>query len=80
MITCMPTTTTTPQESIDLQQQQLQDQIYPNFTMPMKTPLIKNCRRKNQSTRVIYEVLQEELTNDKWAWCKYGQKSIKDFY
>ncbi|KAG5617116.1 hypothetical protein H5410_016940 [Solanum commersonii] len=32
---------------------------------------------KNQSTRVIYEVLQEEFTNDKWAWRKCGQKSIK---
>ncbi|KAH0672487.1 hypothetical protein KY290_024719 [Solanum tuberosum] len=43
----------------------------------MKTRLIKTCKRKNQSTRVIYEVLQEELTDDKWAWRKYGQKSIK---
>ncbi|XP_015158589.1 probable WRKY transcription factor 27 [Solanum tuberosum] len=34
---------------------------------------------KNQSTRVIYEVLQEEFTNDKWAWRKCGQKSIKGY-
>ncbi|KAG5617112.1 hypothetical protein H5410_016936 [Solanum commersonii] len=78
MITCVPTTTTTPQESIDLQQQlMIHDQVYPNFTMPMPTPLIKTFKRKNQSTRVVYEVLQEELTDDKWAWRKYGQKSIK---
>uniref|UniRef100_M1DN19 WRKY transcription factor 27 n=1 Tax=Solanum tuberosum TaxID=4113 RepID=M1DN19_SOLTU len=78
MLTCVPTTTTTPQESIDLQQQLvIQDQVYPNFTMPMPTPLIKTFKRKNQSTRVVYEVLQEELTDDKWAWRKYGQKSIK---
>ncbi|XP_049381414.1 probable WRKY transcription factor 27 [Solanum stenotomum] len=78
MITCVPTTTTTPQESIDLQQQLvIQDQVYPNFTMHMPTPLIKTFKRKNQSTRVVYEVLQEELTDDKWAWHKYGQKSIK---
>ncbi|KAK4734614.1 hypothetical protein R3W88_008875 [Solanum pinnatisectum] len=78
MITCVPTTTTTPQQSIDLQQQLvMQDQVYPSFTMPMQTPLIKTFKRKNQSTRVFYEVLQEELTNDKWAWRKYGQKSIK---
>ncbi|KAG5617120.1 hypothetical protein H5410_016944 [Solanum commersonii] len=77
MITCVPTTTT-PQQSIDLQQQLvIHDQVYPNFTMPMQTPLIKTFKRKNQSTRVFYEVLQEELTNDKWAWRKYGQKSIK---
>ncbi|XP_049368253.1 probable WRKY transcription factor 29 [Solanum verrucosum] len=36
-----------------------------------------NQEIKNQSTRVFYEVLQEELTDDKWAWRKYGQKSIK---
>ncbi|KAH0730417.1 hypothetical protein KY289_001605 [Solanum tuberosum] len=54
----------------------MQDQVYPNFTMSIKTPLIKTCKRKNQSTRVIYEVLQEEL-DDKWTWYKYGQKSIK---
>ncbi|KAG5605352.1 hypothetical protein H5410_026844 [Solanum commersonii] len=71
-ITCMPTTTTTPQELIDLQQQfeNLDDQI---ITMDQNN----NQKIKNQSTRVIYEVLQEELTNDKWAWRKYGQKSIK---
>ncbi|XP_049368256.1 probable WRKY transcription factor 27 [Solanum verrucosum] len=76
MIMCAPTTTTTPKESIDLQLV-IQDQIYPNFTMPMPTPLIKTFKRQNQSTRVVYEVLQEELTDDKWAWRKYGQKSIK---
>ncbi|XP_049386503.1 WRKY transcription factor 22-like [Solanum stenotomum] len=36
-----------------------------------------NQEIKNQSTKVFYEVLQEELTDDKWAWRKYGQKSIK---
>ncbi|KAK4734617.1 hypothetical protein R3W88_008878 [Solanum pinnatisectum] len=72
MITCVLTTTTTPQQLIDLQQQLvIQDQVYPSFTMPMQTPLIKIFKR------VFYEVLQEELTDDKWAWSKYGQKSIK---
>ncbi|KAH0693351.1 hypothetical protein KY285_020448 [Solanum tuberosum] len=28
--------------------------------------------------RITYELLQEELTNDLWTWCKYGQKHIKD--
>uniref|UniRef100_M1DIH8 WRKY transcription factor 27 n=2 Tax=Solanum tuberosum TaxID=4113 RepID=M1DIH8_SOLTU len=75
---CVATTTTTSQKSIDLRQQfVMQDQVYPNFTMPMKIPLIETCKRKNQSTRVIYEVLQEEFINDKWAWRKCGQKSIK---
>ncbi|XP_049368254.1 probable WRKY transcription factor 27 [Solanum verrucosum] len=78
MTTCVATTSTTSQKSFDLQQQfVMQDQVYPNLSMPRKTPLIETCKRKNQSTRVIYEVLQEEFTNDKWAWRKCGQKSIK---
>jgi len=43
---CVATTTTTSQKSIDLQQQfVMQDQVYPNFTMPMKIPLIETCKR-----------------------------------
>ncbi|XP_055826241.1 probable WRKY transcription factor 3 [Solanum dulcamara] len=79
-ITCVPTTTTTSQELTDLQQQLvMQDKGYPNFTLPMETPLIESCKRKNQPIRVIYEVLQEELTDDKWKWRKYGEKPIKGF-
>ncbi|XP_049348237.1 probable WRKY transcription factor 27 [Solanum verrucosum] len=33
--------------------------------------------RKNQSKMIIYEFLQEELTNDIWRWNKSGQKCIK---
>ncbi|KAK4734613.1 hypothetical protein R3W88_008874 [Solanum pinnatisectum] len=71
-ITCVPTTTTTPQEVIDRQEQleNFDDQV---IIMDQNN----NQEIKNQSTRVIYEVLQEEFTNDKWAWRKCGQKSIK---
>ncbi|CAI9094168.1 OLC1v1029860C1 [Oldenlandia corymbosa var. corymbosa] len=34
-------------------------------------------RRKNQHKRVVMQVTAEELTSDKWAWRKYGQKPIK---
>ncbi|XP_015068568.1 probable WRKY transcription factor 27 [Solanum pennellii] len=37
----------------------------------------QNQEIRDQSPRVFNEVLQEELTDDKWAWQKYGQKSIK---
>ncbi|KAK4734612.1 hypothetical protein R3W88_008873 [Solanum pinnatisectum] len=95
-ITCVPTTTTTPQESIYLQQQleksddqiiimnqngnpeMYLDPIQPTqFSQQIFLPPLPTMITKNQSTRVFYEVLQEELTNDKWAWHKYGQKSIK---
>ncbi|KAG5611125.1 hypothetical protein H5410_022406, partial [Solanum commersonii] len=78
-VVCLPPTTTTPKEWIDLRQQlDMGDNIYPNFSFPMKTPLIQTRTRKNQSIKITYELLQEELTNDIWTWRKYGQKHIKD--
>ncbi|TMW93520.1 hypothetical protein EJD97_011551 [Solanum chilense] len=79
IVACVPPTTTTPKECIDLQQQlDIGANIYPNLTNAMKTPLIQTTTRKNQSIRITYELLQEELTNDIWTWRKYGQKHIKD--
>ncbi|KAH0682945.1 hypothetical protein KY290_021533 [Solanum tuberosum] len=78
-VVCVPPTTTTPKEWIDLRQQlDIGANIYPNFNFSMKTPLIQTRTRKNQSIRITYELLQEELTNDIWTWRKYGQKHIKD--
>ncbi|TMW96132.1 hypothetical protein EJD97_007896 [Solanum chilense] len=70
-------TTTTPQESVNQQQLVVHDQVYPNITMPEQNSMIRAFKRRDQSPRVFNEVLQEELTDDKWAWQKYGQKSIK---
>ncbi|KAH0682952.1 hypothetical protein KY290_021541 [Solanum tuberosum] len=78
-VACVPPTTTTPKEWIDLQQQlDIGANNYPNFTFSMETPLIQTRTRKNQSIRITYELFQEELTNDIWTWSKYGQKYIKD--
>ncbi|KAH0679445.1 hypothetical protein KY284_020530 [Solanum tuberosum] len=78
-VVCVPPTTTTPKEWIDLHQQlDIRANNYPNFTFSMETPLIQTRTRKNQSIRITYELFQEELTNDIWTWSKYGQKYIKD--
>ncbi|KAK4716625.1 hypothetical protein R3W88_014963 [Solanum pinnatisectum] len=77
MVASVPPTTTTPQEWINLQQLDVGDNIYPNFTYSLKTPLTQTRTRKNQSIRLTYELLQEELKNDIWTWRKYGQKHIK---
>ncbi|KAL3498906.1 hypothetical protein ACH5RR_041638 [Cinchona calisaya] len=37
----------------------------------------KYKRRKNQHKRVVLQVTAEDLSNDMWAWRKYGQKPIK---
>ncbi|KAI5655417.1 hypothetical protein M9H77_32604 [Catharanthus roseus] len=37
----------------------------------------KYKRRKNQQKRVVIQVTAEDLSSDKWAWRKYGQKPIK---
>ncbi|EPS71531.1 hypothetical protein M569_03225, partial [Genlisea aurea] len=34
-------------------------------------------RRKNEETRMVHEMTQEEVCGDSWAWRKYGQKPIK---
>ncbi|KAJ4839151.1 hypothetical protein Tsubulata_008317 [Turnera subulata] len=33
--------------------------------------------RKNQHKKVVQEVTEDDLSSDKWAWRKYGQKPIK---
>lgn len=45
-VTCVPTTTTTSPEWIDIQQQQhmMHDNVDPDLTLPMKTPLIKTYK------------------------------------
>ncbi|XP_015075948.1 WRKY transcription factor 1-like [Solanum pennellii] len=76
-VACVPPTTT-QLEWIDLQQQlDIGAKIHPNFASSMKSPLTQSTTRKNQSIRLTYELSQDELTNDKWAWHKYGQKYIK---
>ncbi|KAL6556408.1 WRKY transcription factor [Orobanche gracilis] len=37
----------------------------------------KYRKRKNQPKRVVIQVSAEDLSSDKWAWRKYGQKPIK---
>ncbi|XP_073301883.1 WRKY transcription factor 22-like isoform X1 [Primulina huaijiensis] len=41
----------------------------------VSTPKYK--RRKNQHKRVVIQVSADDITSDKWAWRKYGQKPIK---
>nr|GEW12373.1 reverse transcriptase domain-containing protein [Tanacetum cinerariifolium] len=38
--------------------------------------LKKNHNRKNQE-KTVFQLTQEDLSNDLWAWRKYGQKPIK---
>nr|XP_025886744.1 disease resistance protein RRS1-like [Solanum lycopersicum] len=52
--------------------------VPPTTTQPERIDLQQQLDiGKNQSIRLTYELSQEELTNDKWAWSKYGQKYIK---
>ncbi|KAK6936771.1 WRKY domain [Dillenia turbinata] len=44
-------------------------------TAQSQTPRSK--KRKNQQKRVVCHLTAENLTNDMWAWRKYGQKPIK---
>ncbi|XP_049366661.1 probable WRKY transcription factor 27 [Solanum verrucosum] len=76
-VACVAPTTTTPHEWINLQQLDIGANIYPNFNFSMMTPLTQTRTRNNQSIRLTYELLQEELKNDIWTWRKYGQKHIK---
>ncbi|WOG92832.1 hypothetical protein DCAR_0312109 [Daucus carota subsp. sativus] len=50
------------------------------FTLPISNPsssTIRSRRRKNQHLKMVYQMTQEELSGDTWAWRKYGQKPIK---
>ncbi|TMX03205.1 hypothetical protein EJD97_017593 [Solanum chilense] len=40
-------------------------------------PIARHERSYDQTIRLTYELSQEEITNDKWAWRKYGQKYMK---
>lgn len=33
--------------------------------------------RKNEQKRVVLQLKADDLSSDKWAWRKYGQKPIK---
>lgn len=37
----------------------------------------KYKKRKNEQKRVVLQLTAEDLSSDKWAWRKYGQKPIK---
>ncbi|XP_060173044.1 probable WRKY transcription factor 27 [Lycium barbarum] len=70
--------TVTTQQLINRQQQLVERALlHPTLTMPSRTSLIQTRRRKNQLIKIIYELRQEELLDDTWAWRKYGQKPIK---
>ncbi|CAN4085827.1 unnamed protein product [Withania somnifera] len=59
----------------DLQQQLMMcANIHPTFT---RSPLVQISERKNQPIRIVYELMEEELTDDTWTWRKYGRKRIK---
>ncbi|KAF6162165.1 hypothetical protein GIB67_008294 [Kingdonia uniflora] len=60
------------------QQQPKQQQVYRAHVtaVPSQTTL-RSKRRKNQQKKVVFKVPAEELSTDKWAWRKYGQKPIK---
>ncbi|KAL7613238.1 hypothetical protein Lser_V15G09336 [Lactuca serriola] len=48
-----------------------------SFSMhTMSSQSTRTRKRKNQEKRV-FQLTQEELSNDAWAWRKYGQKPIK---
>ncbi|XP_010321551.2 probable WRKY transcription factor 27 [Solanum lycopersicum] len=77
IVECVPPTTTQA-EWIDKQKQlDIGANSHPNFSFSMNTTLTQSQTRKNHSIMLTYESSQQELTNDKWAWRKYGQKYIK---
>ncbi|KAJ8526964.1 hypothetical protein K7X08_029441 [Anisodus acutangulus] len=42
-----------------------------------RTYVPKYKKRKNEQKRVVLELTADDLSSDKWAWRKYGQKPIK---
>ncbi|KAJ0753159.1 putative transcription factor WRKY family [Helianthus annuus] len=48
-----------------------------NFISFSMTPVDSARKRKSKNNKRIVEMREEELSNDGWAWRKYGQKPIK---
>lgn len=44
---------------------------------PTSTYVPKYKKRKNEQKRVVLQLKADDLSSDKWAWRKYGQKPIK---
>ncbi|KAJ4823714.1 hypothetical protein Tsubulata_032132 [Turnera subulata] len=44
---------------------------------PMQSPSPRSRKKKSNQKRLIMHITAENLSNDVWAWRKYGQKPIK---
>ncbi|KAI3720727.1 hypothetical protein L2E82_31720 [Cichorium intybus] len=78
-----PAATVTTSNAIDLDGEGFIHEQLPmltdshSFSMhTMNSQSTRTRKRKNQEKRV-FQLAQEELNNDVWAWRKYGQKPIK---
>lgn len=71
-----PPTTTSVLHPQSLQQG---EQFYPStISFPLVNPQpLRPRRRKNQESKVVRQMTQDQLSSDSWAWRKYGQKPIK---
>ncbi|CAN4127297.1 unnamed protein product [Withania somnifera] len=56
------------------EEQQHEQQVVSAAT---STYVPKYRKRKNEQKRVVLQLTAEDLSSDKWAWRKYGQKPIK---
>ncbi|KAK3020209.1 hypothetical protein RJ639_046841 [Escallonia herrerae] len=67
-----------PKEVKEPEQKVCEDGSAGGSTATTSTPYsAKYKRRKNQHKRVVLQVSAEDVSSDKWAWRKYGQKPIK---
>ncbi|KAG9135145.1 hypothetical protein Leryth_025602 [Lithospermum erythrorhizon] len=74
-----PTIVFQHQPSQNLQQIVPREQFYPStISFPVVNPQpVRPRRRKNQQSKVVRQMTQDQLSTDSWAWRKYGQKPIK---
>nr|GMC78779.1 probable WRKY transcription factor 29 [Ipomoea batatas] len=79
-VVCASSPVCFPKEVNEQQAVELQDdyQMQPPVAPPATAVYVpKYKRRKSEHKRVVLQVPLEELSDDKWAWRKYGQKPIK---
>ncbi|KAK4728804.1 hypothetical protein R3W88_021792 [Solanum pinnatisectum] len=62
-----------PKEIIKEEKREEEQQV----VAPTSTYVPKYKKRKNEQKRVVLQLKADDLSSDKWAWRKYGQKPIK---
>ncbi|XP_009764282.1 putative WRKY transcription factor 29 [Nicotiana tabacum] len=73
--TLMASSVSFPKEPKEEQKGENEQQSFALVAAPAYVPKYK--RRKNEQKRVVFQLKAEDLSSDKWAWRKYGQKPIK---